>query len=560
MVPDFPSPEKATARTRSSWRICAMTAGPLSSAPPSYLDARKGIVSWLTTTDHKRIGVLYLVSIGIFFLFGASMAIVMRLKLFSPGSDLISDDTYNRILTLHGVVMIFLFIIPSIPAVFGNFFLPILIGAEDVAFPRLNLASWYFYVTGGLIALASVAAGAADTGWTFYVPFTIKTEKNIMLPLSAAVTLGFSSIFTGLNFVTTIHRMRAPGMKWFRMPLFAWSLYATGWVQLLATPVVAMTLILVLLDRYLGIPVFDPSRGGDPLLYQHLFWIYSHPAVYIMILPAMGVVSEIIPTFSRRTIFGYRFIAFSSIGIASIGSLVWGHHMFFSGMADEARIVFSFLTFFVAVPSAVKVFNWLATMYKGSIDLGPPMLWTLMFMLLFTIGGLTGLLQATLAVNAQVHDTAFVVAHFHYTMFAGTGAIFFAAMHYWFPKMFGRMYNRGVATWAAIQFFIGFNLTYFPLFLAGMYGMPRRYADYLPEYTVFHRLSTIGSWIMVSALLIMIGNLVYGVFAGAAAPANPWGGATLEWRTPSPPPAANFVGAPDLSRGAYEYPDEVKDA
>jgi cytochrome c oxidase subunit 1 len=433
-----------------------------------------------------------------------------------------------------------------------------MIGAEDVAFPRLNLLSWYCYVIGGLLALMSVMLGGPDTGWTFYVPYSMKTEHNVLLPMTAAFVLGWSSILTGLNFITTVHRLRAKEMGWFQMPLFIWAIYSTAWVQLIATPVIGITLVMVLLERYTGVAIFDPGRGGDPLLYQHLFWIYSHPAVYIMVLPAMGVVSEIIPTFSRKTIFGYKYIAFSSVAIASIGSLVWGHHMFTSGMADFARVVFSFLTFFVAVPSAVKVFNWLATMYKGSVYLGPPMVWALMFIFLFSIGGLTGLIQASLSLDIHIHDTSFIPAHFHYTMFGGTGVIFFAALHYWWPKMFGRMYSRTKAYVAAGMFFVGFNMTYFPLFLAGMVGMPRRYADYLPEYEVYHRLSTIGSWIMVAAMLIMISNLISSLFKGERASDNPWGGATLEWQTHTPPPVLNFEGEPDLSRGAYEYPTEVE--
>jgi cytochrome c oxidase subunit 1 len=535
---------------------------------PNYIDARKGLMSWLVTTDHKRIGILYLIGMTVFFLFAVSMAVLMRLELLAPnftdagepipGNQLFGPDVYNRILTLHGVSMIFLFIIPGIPAVFGNFFLPIMIGAPDVAFPRLNLLSWYFFVAGAILALASVMFGGPDTGWTFYVPYSVQTEHNVLLPMLAAFVLGWSSILTGLNFVTTVHRMRDPRMPWFKMPLFIWALYSTGWVQLIATPVVGITLVLVLMERFLGLPIFDPARGGDPVLYQHMFWIYSHPAVYIMVLPPMGVVSEIIPTFSRKTIFGYKFIAFSSMAIASIGSLVWGHHMFTSGMADFGRIVFSFLTFFVAVPSAVKVFNWLATMYQGSVKLDPPMVWALMWIPLFSIGGLTGLINASLSLDVHLHDTAFIVAHFHYTMFGGAGSVFFAALHYWWPKMFGRMYDRTTALVAAGVFFIGFNLTYFPLFIAGALGMPRRYADYVSDYTLWHQLSTIGSWVMVAGILLMILNLVRSLFGPRSAPDDPWGGATLEWRTHTPPPVLNFAGTPDLSRGPYEYPTEVK--
>lgn len=521
-----------------------------------------GFFSWIFSTDHKRIGLLYLIGVMGFFLVAMSLGFLMRLELIAPGETIMKPETYNSVFTLHGVIMIFLFIIPGIPATFGNFFLPIQLGAKDVAFPRLNLFSWYLYVTGAVIALTSLFVGdaPADTGWTFYAPYSIRSAGNVSMATSAAFVLGFSSILTGLNFVTTIHRLRCPGMTWFRMPLFAWSLYATGWIQVLATPVIGITLLLVILERAFHIGLFDPSLGGDPILYQHLFWIYSHPAVYIMALPAFGVISEIIPQFTRRTIFGYNFIAMSSVAIAAIGYLVWGHHMFTSGMSDMARWVFSFLTFFVAVPTGVKIFNWTASLYKGSIYLKTPMLWTLGSIFVFSIGGLTGLLLASLATDIHVHDTYFVVGHFHYVMFGSAGFMVFAALHYWSPKMFNRMYNETVARISFAIFFVGFNVLYFSMFVLGMMGMPRRYYDYLPDFTTGNLISTIGSWIMILGILLTLGNLIKGWLTGKPAGMNPWKASTLEWTVPSPPPVENFEDIPVVDHGPYYFGelDKVK--
>jgi len=514
----------------------------------------QGLLSWLFTTDHKRIGILYLISVLSFFAAGVALGLLMRLNLIDPGRFM-SERTYNSLFTVHGVIQIFLFIIPAIPTTLGNFFLPLLIGARDVAFPRINLLSWWLFMLGGLIVVLSVftGGGAPDTGWTFYAPYSIRTASNVSLALFGVFILGFSSILTGLNFVTTIHRLRAPGMKWFRMPLFVWSLYATAWTQILATPILAIAVLLLVLERMFGIGFFDPTKGGDPILFEHLFWIYSHPAVYIMILPAMGVVTEIFPVFARKTVFGYKAIAFSSLAIAFFGYLVWGHHMFTSGMSDTSRIIFSLITFLVAVPSGVKVFNWIATLYKGSIEVYSPLLFSLVFIFLFSIGGLTGLINGTLSLNLYIHGTYFIVAHFHYTMFGGTGFGFFAGLHYWFPKMFGRMYNERAAKTACFIMFIGFNILYFSMFLLGLQGMPRRYFQYLPQFRTNHVISTVGSWIFVAGLLLMFGNLIWSLRKGKKAPDNPWGGKTLEWQVPSPPPRENFEEIPVITHGPYKF-------
>ncbi|MCX8054814.1 MAG: cbb3-type cytochrome c oxidase subunit I [Ignavibacteria bacterium] len=520
-----------------------------------YEGKHRGILGWILSTDHKRIGLLYLWSMVGFFLVGVFLGFLMRLEMLSMGPTIMGPQMYNATFTLHGIIMIFLFIVPGIPAAFGNFLLPIMIGAEDVQFPRLNLLSWWLYVTGGIFAIVSLflSGGPIDTGWTFYVPYSIRTTTQVILPLIAAFILGFSSILTGINFITTVHRMRAKGMTFFKLPLFVWALYATGWIQIIGTPVIGITILLVIIERVFSVGLFDPALGGDPILFQHLFWIYSHPAVYIMILPAMGVVSEIIPTFARKHIFGYKAIAFSSLAIAFIGTLVWGHHMFTSGMSDTARWVYSFLTYIVALPSAVKVFNWVATMYKGSIRMSAPFAFVMAFIVLFSIGGLTGLILGSVATNVHVHDTYFVVAHFHFVMFGGTGFIFFAALHYWFPKMFGKMYNEKIAMTAVGILTVGFLMLYFTMFILGYEGMPRRYYDYLPQFQFLHIFATVGSWVLISGLLLMFWNLLYALKKGSPAKPNPWNGMTLEWMTSSPPPFENFNYHPEIKFGPYEY-------
>ncbi|MCF6247589.1 MAG: cbb3-type cytochrome c oxidase subunit I [Desulfobacula sp.] len=519
----------------------------------------KGVLSWLITTDHKRIGLMYLFAIIFWFLLAVVLGGLLRLELMFQGETFLSAQLYNSVFTLHGVIMIFLFIIPALPAVFGNFFLPIQIGTDDVFFPKLNLLSWYLYMAGGVIAVISLFSdGFPDTGWTFYVPFSISTNTNVSTAVSAAFVLGLASMLTGLNFITTIHRMRNRAMGWLQMPLFTWTLYATSWVQLLATPVISITLILVVIERYLGVGLFDPSKGGDPILYQHLFWMYSHPAVYIMILPGMGVISEIIPVFSRKSIFGYKAIVASSMAIAVAGSLVWAHHMYTSGMSDTAVFVFSLLTFVVAIPSAIKVFSWVATLYKGSIQMTPPLFLSLCFIYLFSVGGLTGLVLGAAGANIHVHDTHFVVSHFHFTMFGGTGFAFFAALHYWWPKMFGRMYNFKIAYIASILVTGGFIFHYVPMFILGLQGMPRRYYDYLPQFESGNFLAGFGAAFMIVGIFLMFANLLLTLRKDRDASSDPWGGITLEWQTASPPPLHNFTTEPEVLDYPYDFTGVVE--
>lgn len=524
----------------------------------NYLNETHGLRSWLLTVDHKRIGVMYLWSILASFLIGGLFAMLIRLELLTPKHTIMSAEAYNKVFTLHGAVMIFLFIIPSIPAALGNFVLPLMLGAKDVAFPRLNLASYWIYLLGAAFLVTSMVTGAVDTGWTFYTPYSTSSSGSVSMVTLGVFILGFSSIFTGINFIATIHKLRAPGMSWFKMPLFVWGIYATSIIQILATPVLGITMLLLLMERVFSIGIFDPRLGGDPVLFQHFFWFYSHPAVYIMILPGMAIISEVIPVFSRKTIFGYKAIAYSSVAIALVSFLVWGHHMFVSGQSQLATMIFSFLTFFVAIPSAVKVFNWVATMYKGSISLEAPMLYAISFLLLFAIGGLTGLFLGTLSVDVHLHDTYFVVAHFHFVMMGGTVMAFLAGLHYWWPKIFGRMYAEGPARWAAALIFIGFNMTFLSQFILGSRGMPRRYYNYLDQFQPLHAFSTFGSWVLGLGLFVVLAYLVASLRKPCDAPANPWGGMTLEWQAASPPITHNFEHAPVAEHGPYDFdPEEV---
>ena len=510
---------------------------------PDYLRNKRTIMSWVYTLDHKRIGVMYLIGILTAFFMGGVMAILVRTELLTPEKTIMGPDAYNHMFTLHGAIMTFLFIIPSIPAALGNFMLPVMLGAKDVAFPRMNLASWYLWVFGAVFLIAAMALNGLDTGWTFYTPYSTTTNSSVISATLGVFILGFSSIFTGINFIATVHTMRPKGMTWFRMPLFLWSLYSTAIIQVLATPVLGITLLLLIAERALGIGFFDPKLGGDPVLYQHFFWFYSHPAVYIMILPAMGVISELISTFSRTPIFGYRFMCYSAIAIAFLGFLVWGHHMFTSESA-MAAVIFSALTFSVSIPSGIKVFNWLATLYKGSISLTTPMCFALSFILLFTVGGLTGLFLGALATDVHLHDTYFVVAHFHYVMMGGSLMAFLGGMFYWWPKMFGKMYSEFWGRISCLIIFIGFNWTFFPQFILGTHGMPRRFYDYKPEYQGLHVISTSGAFFLGIGLLICGGVFLHSLWKGRRAPDNPWGAATLEWQTASPPPLHNFASDP----------------
>lgn len=522
----------------------------------NYLRVGNTLKGWLTTLDHKKIGVMYLISVIIAFAIGGLFAVLLRFELLSPNQILFSAKQYNQLFTLHGAVMTFLFVIPSIPASLGNFFLPIMLGAKDVAFPRLNLASLYIYIFGAIFALMAIFLGGVDTGWTFYTPYSVEFGGQVILMITGAFIMGFSSILTGVNFIATIHKMRAPGMGWFDMPLFLWALYSTAVIQILATPVLGITLLMLIAERTLGFGIFDPALGGDPVLFQHFFWFYSHPAVYIMILPAMGVISELVTVHCQKKIFGYKLVAYSSIAIAIISFLVWGHHLFVSGQSDFAALVFSLLTFLVGIPSGIKVFNWVATMYAGSIRFTTPFLYFLSFLFLFCIGGFTGIMLATLSLDVHFHDTYFVVAHFHYVMMGSVTIAFLGGIHHWWPKMTGKMYDEFWARIACLFIFLGFNIVFFTQFILGTKGMPRRYYSYLDQFQFLHMISTSGTWVMGLGFLIVAFYLINSLRSGAPAPDNPWNGLSLEWKTSSPPPFENFNEMPTLTSGPYDFGKE----
>ena len=520
----------------------------------TYLNAEDGLLSWLLTQDHKRIAILYLISLSFFFLIGGLFAGAIRLELLTPQPDLVATDTYNKLFTMHGIIMIFLFLVPSVPATLGNFLIPIMIGAKDLAFPKINLLSWCLYIIGGIFTLTALVLGGVDTGWTFTTPLsTHYLNTHVVTAATGIFIAGFSSILTGLNFIVTTHRMRCPGMTWFRLPLFVWAHYATSIMMVLATPVLAITLVLVALERLLGIGVFDPTKGGDPLLFQHLFWFYSHPAVYIMILPGMGIISEIISTFSRKRVFGYTAVAFSSVAIAVFGFFVWEHHMFIMGVSNYSALVFSLLTMLIAVPSAIKVFNWASTLYKGSITFETPMLYAFAFIGLFTIGGMTGVFLGSLGMDVHLTETYFIVAHFHYVMVGGMLMAFLGGLHFWWPKITGRMYPESFSKVAAVTAFIGFNVTFMPQFILGYLGMPRRYHAYPPEFQVLNVLSTAGATILGIGFMMPALYLTWSLKYGAIAGSNPWQATGLEWQIQSPPMTENFTQIPIMDHEAYDY-------
>jgi cytochrome c oxidase subunit 1 len=523
----------------------------------NYLSERSTILSWVLTTDHKRIGVMFLCATSIAFALGGLFAMLIRIEHLTPTRTIVSALTYNRLFTLHGVIMVFLFLLPATPNAFGNFILPLMLGAKDVAFPRLNLLSFYLYLGGAVLVLYSMLANGLDTGWTFYTPYSTQSPTAVVPAVCGVFVIGLSSIVTGMNFIVTIHTMRAKGLTWMRLPLFVWSIYATSIIQVLATPVLGLSLGLVGLDHALNWGIFDPARGGDPVLFQHLFWFYSHPAVYIMILPAMGIVTELVCTFSRKNPKSYKAIAFSSVGIAGVGFLTWGHHLFVAGISVFDAGAFGILSMLVGIFSAIKVFTWVGTMRGGAITLNTPMIYVLAFLFLFVFGGMTGVAFATASLDVHWHDTYFVVAHFHFIMVGGAMTGWLGGLHYWWPKMTGRVYSERWGLVASVLVFVGFVTTFFPQFLLGNGGMPRRYYDYPAKFQVLHVMSTLGSTLLAGGLLITLVYLAASLLGKSRAGANPWSSASYEWRTRSPPPTHNFDAPPDFARGCYDYTTPV---
>lgn len=532
--------------------------GPGSGHQEDYLHHQQTVMSWLVTTDHKRIGILYLITMTIAFIVGAIAAGLIRISLLVPNGSIFTNDVYNRLFTLHGIVMVWFFLIPSIPSGLGNIMLPLMIGAKDLAFPRLNLLSWYIFVVSLIGAVFCLLAGGVDVGWTFYTPLSTQyADSWVIGAMIAIIVVGFSSILTGINFIVTTHTMRAPGMTWFRLPLFIWGLYATSIIMVLATPVLTITSFLVIIERAFDIGVYDPRKGGDPVLFQHMFWFYSHPAVYIMVIPGMGVMSELITAGAYKKVFGYKFIAYSSLALAAFGFFVWGHHMFYNGISETSGLVFSLFSFVIAVPSAIKVYNWTATLYKGEIRMYSWMIYALNWIWLFVAGGITGLFLAATGLDAQLHDTYFVVGHFHYIMVGATTVAFLGAVHYWWPKITGRMYPEYLARIAAVTMLFGFNLTFGPQLLLGYMGMPRRYHDYPARFQFLNILSSTGALVLGIAFFMPLIYLTWSLFKGKEAGPNPWKAKGLEWTTSSPPPPHNFEEIPVVDFDPYDYPNRV---